>query len=116
MIRKHISQPWFDLIKSGKKKYEGRLNDGFWKEVQTGQKITLYNNDSGVEKTLIIIVDTKLIFVSFFDGISTVGLNSVLPSEVENTVEQSVENVYRKYYSVDDEKKYGVVMIGFSIE
>lgn len=45
LVRKYLSQQWFDLIRDGIKTHEGRINDGFWKSLQVGDKFIFYNND-----------------------------------------------------------------------
>ena len=41
--KKHCSDPWLEFIQSGKKKFEGRLNVGWWKKIKIGNKIQFHN-------------------------------------------------------------------------
>jgi ASC-1-like (ASCH) protein len=45
--KKHLSQPWFDYIKSGEKTIEGRLNKDFWSNININDIIIWYNDAIG---------------------------------------------------------------------
>ena len=110
-FRKHLSQPWFDLIKNGTKEYEGRIYDGDWSQMKVGDKITFYND---VKEYDVNIKEIKK-FDSFKSGIESVGLEKVLPTEVDNSVDEAIKNVYYKFYSPKNEKKFGIGLFKFEV-
>jgi ASC-1-like (ASCH) protein len=52
-------------------------------------------------------------YKTFVGAITDIGLDKILPSQFDDNIPiiQAVENVYRKFYSKEDEDKYGVLMI-----
>lgn len=118
IYHKNVQQPYFDQIKNGTKKFEGRLKK---EEFAKGEKavtladvkkddIVIWKNDSDEIKS---IVTDILKFDTFVDAISYVGLINILPSEAKerNSIQKAIDNVYRQFYSEEDEKKYGVILI-----
>ena len=55
-IIKHLSEPWFTLIKLGVKESEGRVYMGIWKTVKKDDKIIFTNNDNGVLRMINVTV------------------------------------------------------------
>ena len=103
-MEKHCDNPWFDLIKSGKKKVEGRLANGCWKEIKIGEYMTFYNEQQKVCRRV-----TDKVFYETFEGMLIYeGISNVLPGIFD--IGKGVK-VYRKYFSEDDEKAYGVVAV-----
>lgn len=115
--RKHLSDPWFNLVKSGIKTHEGRINKpgSFWGSLNIGDKFQFYNENDEYNVEII----EKLIFKTFMEGITDIGLQYVLPTEYEygNSIGVSIDNVYYKQckFKEEDEIKYGIVMLRFKI-
>lgn len=105
--KKHLSEPWFSLVKKGEKKVEGRLNKGDFKEIKVNDIVIFYNNDDECKVKII----KKDIYKSFEDLIINKKIKNIIPTV--NRVNNAVK-IYREYYSEYDEKKYGVV--GLTIE
>lgn len=107
-IKLTIKQPWFDLIKSGKKTIEGRLKRGIF--------IKLKPNDIIIweHKKLNLKVTVKYInnYNSFEEMLKKEGMEKVLPNI--NSIEAGV-NKYHEYFSLEDEKQYGVISIGMQL-
>tara|TARA_B100000123_G_scaffold88666_1_gene64353 strand:+ start:3720 stop:4058 length:339 start_codon:yes stop_codon:yes gene_type:complete len=101
---KHVQEPWFGYIKSGKKYIEGRLNKGSFQELKEGDIVHWQNNDN-VVKTKIISVHHHKDFEKMLKAHS---LCNVLPGV--KTYKEGVA-VYRKFFSSNDVKKYGVLAI-----
>lgn len=102
----NVSQPWFDLIKQGSKKVEGRLNKGKFKDLRVGDIIHWEFKDNQV-KTKITRISH---YSSFYDMLMYEGLRNVLPSEGIDSLEKGVQ-VYRQYFSLEKEKEFGVLAI-----
>ena len=96
----------FDLIKSGEKVLEGRLNDDNRKTFNIGDKITFYKEPEKTETMQAIILD-KYLFNNF-DEMANELDKSKLGFAIK-TKEEMV-NVYRTIYTLEDENKYGVVV------
>jgi ASC-1-like (ASCH) protein len=117
LIKKHLSQPWFNLIKYGIKTHEGRINkpDSFWSNIKINDIFIFYNEDE--EYTVKVI--EKLIYNNFKEGINDIGLKYVLPTEYEygNSIKKSINNVYYEQcgFKIEDELKYGIVMLKFEV-
>ena len=98
MLKKHLSEPWFSLVRDGKKTVEGRLDQGEWSRLKTGSTIEWYNSDSGIKKTIQTRVVGILCYLSFESLIKSEGLNNILPSI--STIEEGIK-VYQKIYGVE---------------
>jgi ASC-1-like (ASCH) protein len=115
MSRKHLSEPWFSLVRSGRKTHEGRINIGFWSTLKVGDALTFYNNDDG-EKEFNVQIEEILHFKSFSEGINEIGLQNVLPPYAElGDIEYAVKKVYYEYFKPEDEELNGIVMLKFLI-
>ena len=109
-LREHLSQPHFTDIRSGRKKYEGRLNKG---KFHNNDIITWFNNDNGNNHEFTTKVVSLSIYKTFAEAIEKVGLEHVLPTEYDyhSSIDKAIENVYRKWYSKENEMKYGVILM-----
>jgi ASC-1-like (ASCH) protein len=108
---KHISQPWFDAILSGKKTYEGRVYTGFWKNLNVGSRFQITDGVNTHE----VDVEELLYFNNFGDAWFTLQ-DRLIPSSIKNIiVREDAVKLYSKYYSEDEIKKNGVVAVKFKI-
>lgn len=97
-----LKQPYFDLIKEGKKTIELRLYDTKRRQINVGDTITFQNGDDfhTVEvKGLFIAANFKELF-KFVDP-KFAGLGTV-----ENAIK-----IMEQFYDKDAQKKFGVVGI-----
>ncbi len=102
----HVSDPWFDLIQSGAKTVEGRLNRGKAAIINSGDTI-IFNDLAETrkfEKTVraVIRYDT---LEAYFEGES---LSATLPGI--GTVEEGIA-VYRRFFRAETEAAHGVLAI-----
>ena len=100
-----IKQPWFDLIKSGKKTIEGRLNSGLFARLQKNDIIIWLHQNMRLK---VKIIDIRR-YDSFYSMLKKEGLDKVLPN-IDN-IDDGVK-IYRQYYSEEKEKN-GVLAIEF---
>ena len=106
---KKVSEPWFSLMKLGLKKCEGRLNKGDFSKMKKGDTITFSN-----EKRFFNCVITSIHHYKTFETyLQKEGLEKCLPSI--DTIEEGV-GVYHKYYSKEDENKFGILAIRIRIK
>jgi ASC-1-like (ASCH) protein len=112
MESEHLSEPWFSLISLGLKTVEGRLNAGLYQTIQVGDTLSFYNDDFSFKRFLTLQVIEKRLYSSFMEYLETEGLETCLPS-IEDLNFGVL--VYRKYYSVLEEKDKGVVAIKIKV-
>ena len=97
-----LKQPYFDLIKAGKKTIELRLYDEKRRQIKVGDEITFQNGDNFhtvIVEGLLICDDFEKLF-KFID-VKQTGLNTV-----NNAIE-----VMEKFYPKDLQRKKGVIGI-----
>ena len=109
---KHLSEPWFSLVATGKKVFEGRLgNSSFASEASAGTEISFFNDDlPGRRRRATVIVTGKKRFPSFraMLGSGPKALEKTLPTV--KSVDDGVA-VYRAFYTAEDERRHGVVRL-----
>ena len=83
---------------------EGRLNRGLFKELKEGDEIVWKANDDTCRVKIVKIVPYNTIR----EMLEKEGIERVLPgfSDIANGI-----NLYRKYYSEQDEEKFNVIAI-----
>ena len=109
---KNMGEPWFSLIKAGLKKVEGRLNVGNVRDMKKGDYITFRNSYSGFARVMRVRITSIGRYKSFEDYLCGEGLENALPTI--DSIEEGIA-VYRKYFSEEDEKKYGVAAIRIQV-
>src|SRR5579872_3951865 len=101
-----LSDPWFNLVKEGKKCYEGRC---YFKEVPNYKvgDIIIFSN---LDKTNSFKKKIKALhkFPTFEESLRKLPLSEVLPGI--KSVEEGVE-IYKKYVKIETQKEYGVCLI-----
>lgn len=95
----------FNLIKNGKKKYELRLYDEKRKLVNVGDFIIFTNIDTLEE--IEVFVTSLYLFNNFKDLFSSIDKKDLGYSDNDEYCYKSMD----EYYSIDEQKKYGVVAI-----
>ena len=106
-----LRSEFFDLVKSGQKIYEGRLNDEKRQLIDVGDVI-VFKREPELVDAFDAVVEDLIYFDSFEQMASTLPLEKI--GFVKET-KQEVVNVYRQFYSVENEKKYGVVAIKVAV-
>ena len=99
-----VQEPYFSYIKNKRKTIEGRLNTGKFSLFKKGDILKIIN---GNEHIIVKIRKLKT-YSSFKEYLSLEGLKRTLPNIY--TIKDGV-NIYRRFYSRDDENKYGVLAI-----
>lgn len=111
--REHLSQPFFNDISRGAKIFEGRINKPG--KFTLNEIIIWYNNDNGRELELKTQIVNLRVFLSFKDAIEEVGIENILPSQVGNSIDDAISNVYRVFYDEALEIRYGVILLEIEI-
>lgn len=99
-----IDEKWFNLIKSGKKTIECRLDRGIYKSLKIGDQIRLVHD---FKYHVVVITDIRR-YKSFQDYLSIETLEKTLPG-VETF--QEGFDIYHKYYSTKDIEDFGVLAL-----
>lgn len=102
---------YYNLIKQGEKIYEIRLNDEKRKLIDVGDVIT-FKKEPELRDSFNVIVKDLIYFDSFDEMASTLPLKKV---GFENEKADEVIDIYHQFYTVEDEKKYGIVAIKVEI-
>ena len=110
--KKHLSEPWFSLIKLGIKQCEGRLNKGDFSKIKRGDYIQFENNDFGFPRSFNCKITSVVNYNSFFDYLENETLEKCLPTI--DTIDQGV-SIYYNYYTKNDEKLYKIIAIRLKV-
>jgi len=109
-VKLHIQRRWYDLIPHGEKSYEGRLDHGDVKPINTGTIIIFYTEDLPELKVKVV---SKHHFSSFADMFQNIAINKLLPGLT--SVEEGIE-LYRSFPGYrEGEMTYGVVVFGIEL-
>lgn len=103
-----LNDPYYDQVLSGQKIYDGRC---YWKEIPSmkpGDTIVF----SHYTKPLMGSFEKRIVkvhrFATFEEALTSLGLKQTLPSV--NSIEEGVE-IYLKFYKLETQKTHGVAMI-----
>lgn len=122
-LSKDVQQPYLDQIKSGEKRYEGRLKTKIqeW-GLKVGQRIKFYDKENPDSWVLVEVSHLK-IFSDFGVAFDELG-SSLLSHKTRNEVIQIYNNIYKdekedvtkgKDEPTNNIKKNGVVAIGVKV-
>lgn len=102
-----LNSPWFDIVKSGKKIYEGRRWSEKIEMITPGDYIEFrYVNDES-QKIKVKVIEI-LRFNTFEEALNIIPINDVLYGGL--TIEEGVE-IYKKYVSIETQMRDGVCLI-----
>lgn len=110
IYRKGVGEPWFTLIKEGKKTSEGRLDKGDFSKFKEGDTVIWENKGREVKTKITKVVKYK----TLYEMIKNERLKNVLPSGDIKTIQEGVDKIYRSppvNYTREKEEKYGVLAI-----
>lgn len=102
-----LKEIYFNMIKSGEKIYEIRLNDEKRRMIGVGDVI-VFKKEPDLTESLQTIVEDLIYFDTFSEMINTLPLDKI---GFAGDSKQNVEDVYHSFYSELEELKYGVVAI-----
>lgn len=102
----HRAEPYFTFLKNGQKTIEGRIRRGKYAAIRPGDEIVVYNNEE--TDSVEVIVKKVTTYLSFEEMLTKEPLSKLLPDA--KTVDEGI-GVYRKFYTAEEEKEFGVVAI-----
>ncbi|XP_020531973.1 uncharacterized protein LOC18448720 isoform X3 [Amborella trichopoda] len=97
----HVQEPFYSLLRVGRKTIEGRCAIGNYKQISSGDMLL-------INKCLILEVQDVKWYSSFYDMMEAEGLEKVLPGV--KTLDEGV-GIYRRFYTQEKEKCQGVLGI-----
>ena len=103
--KKHLSEPWFSLVKCKLKKIEGRLDKGEFKDMKVGDLIEFYNDDFTFKRTCIVKITKINNFKTFKEYLEKESLKKTLPGI------ESINNglsIYFTYFTKKQEKQFKI--------
>jgi ASC-1-like (ASCH) protein len=104
-----LNSPWFELVKDGKKIYEGRRKLPYITKYKIGDIINFSHNNNTNIKSFNVIIEDILEYSTFEDALNVLPLQQVLP--IDNiTIEQGIE-IYKKYVSLTTQLNDGIIML-----
>lgn len=107
-----VKEQYYNLIKSGEKIYEGRLWDEKRSLIKVGDILRI-NKEPLIDEFLDAEVVDLVKFKSFEE------MAGVLPSKeigFDGCSPNEIANEYHKFYSIEQEEKYGVVAIKLEVK
>jgi len=102
----NLNQPWFDLVRNGKKSVEVRLNKGSVLQFKAGDTLKCYDMDYSQSFCVEILAIKQ--YPSLNELLAENGLEKVLPGVTTISV---AEYIYRRYFRQCTEERYGLVAI-----
>ena len=99
-----VNEIALSLIESGAKKIEGRLYKNTFINLKIGDKIIFFKKG----KNIMVTVTNLTRYKNFKSMLLKEGISRVTP--LSNSLETSL-SIYNKFYSKEDELKYGVLAI-----
>jgi ASC-1-like (ASCH) protein len=112
----NVSEPWFSYIKKKKKTVEGRLNKGTFAELKKGDIVKFVNNTNNNMESFIVRIRKIIKYDSFEEYLINEGLKRTLPGMNRDSTIKDGTNIYYKYYTKEQEKKFGVLAIYIKIK
>jgi len=113
-VRFTLNNPWFDLVQSGLKIYEGRRSTPKIKALVVGDEITIAHHTEQHRQPYTVIVEEMLEFSNFEVALINLPIEQVLP--IPNiTVAEGVE-IYKKYVSLPTQERDGVTMLKIRVK
>lgn len=104
----HLNEAPFNSIVAGNKTLEVRLNDSKRQLLQIGDEI-LFTNRNNENQTVLKTIKSLRKYDSFKDF--AINEDCTMAGFDANYNTQDVVDAYRKYYSQEDENKFGVLVI-----
>jgi len=103
-----LNSPWFEYVKSGRKKYEGRCNWKQYKNFQIGDTLQISHHVHKDIPPYVVTITSIKKYRNFEEALSSLGLEYTLPEVY--TIQEGVE-IYKKFYKQETQEIYGVLMI-----
>ncbi len=106
-----LKPEYFELVKNGIKLFEGRINDEKRRLINVGDFVIIKKDPERVESFKVKVVD-KLCFKSFKSMAQSIDCRDLGLAGLDA---DQIEQVYRKFYSEEEENRFGVVALKLEV-
>ena len=107
----HLDEDIFNVVKNGTKTVEVRLYDEKRKNIKVGDKLTFLKRPLDLE-TIDVVVTKLEIFDSFNSLVDKYDMKDIY---LENASREDYLKLMERFYSKEDEMKYGVLAISYEV-
>ena len=102
----HCVESYFTFVKNGKKTIEGRIKKGWYKHINLGDHIIIYNKEE-TDNIEVLVKDVRTYF-SFKEMLETEPLAKILPDA--ESVDHGIK-IYKQFYDSKQEKQFEVIAL-----
>lgn len=107
----HLDEDIFNVVKNGTKTVEVRLYDEKRKNIKVGDKLTFLKRPLDLE-TIDVVVTKLEVFDSFNSLVDKYDMKDIY---LENASREDYLKLMERFYSKEDELKYGVLAISYEV-
>ena len=107
----HLDEDIFNVVKNGTKTVEVRLYDEKRKNIKVGDKLTFLKRPLDLE-TIDVVVTKLELFDSFNSLVDKYDMKDIY---LENASREDYLKLMERFYSKEDEMKYGVLAISYEV-
>ena len=111
MITITVNSPWYELLKSGEKQYEGRRLTEKMKRLREGDLIQIQHHMDR-DQVYTMMIESLHIYPTFEHALSSLPLEKVLPIE-DISISKGVE-IYKQFVSIPTQERDGIIMLKLS--
>ena len=108
-----LNSPWYELVRDGKKLYEGRRALPSILNLSIGEIISISHHTDVTLPNYQVIITSLARYKTFEEALTELPLDQVLPLP-GMTIEEGVK-IYQQYVSLATQQRDGVVLIGIKI-
>lgn len=101
----NLSDPYFDQVRLGLKTVEGRIYRGKWRTINVGNEYTVKGSGDDFKVKI-----TSVVRVRSFEELYGMYNSSLLPA-TPSSLREKPWQIYREWFSTQDEAEYGVIGI-----
>jgi ASC-1-like (ASCH) protein len=108
-----LNSPWYELVRDGKKRYEGRRALPSILSLTVGKCMSISHHTDATLPSYTVTVTSITRYKNFEEALKELPLDDVLPVP-GISVDEGVK-IYQKYVSLKTQERDGVVMIGLDV-
>jgi ASC-1-like (ASCH) protein len=109
-----LNSPWYELVRDGRKLYEGRRAIPSILSLIIGEIISISHHTDITLPSYKVIVTSLTRYKTFEEALIDLPLDKVLPMP-EITIEEGVK-IYQQYVSLVTQQRDGVILIGIKVQ
>ena len=111
MFECHLDEDVFEVVKLGKKNVEVRVNDEKRRRMKIGDEIVFFKRPDNIEK-IVAKIDKLNVFNNFNELVKEYEMERLY---LDTFTKDDYIKLLGRFYSDDDQEKYGVVAIEFEV-